>query len=243
MLFVTSWDDGHPCDLRIGRLLDRHGHRGTFFVPGSNSEGRPVLDRASRRALDIDFELGSHTLDHIYLSDLPRAAASSQIEEGKVRLEYELGHAVEGFCYPGGKLDQVIAKQVRQAGFAYARTTENLRTDPGNDRFRMPTTFQFFPHGRAVLTRNLLRHGRLQHRTANWRQALTERDWLTRLRGLALACQARQGVFHLWGHSWEIEQLGLWRELDEFLGWMAALRPEAATVGELARRIAMPAAR
>jgi hypothetical protein len=30
---TTSWDDGHPSDLRVAELLIKHGLRGTFYVP------------------------------------------------------------------------------------------------------------------------------------------------------------------------------------------------------------------
>ena len=32
---------------------------------------------------------------------------------------------------------------------------------------------------------------------------------------------ATGGVFHLWGHSWEIEQFGLWKELETLLKMLA----------------------
>ena len=28
------------------------------------------------------------------------------------------------------------------------------------------------------------------------------------------------GIWHLWGHSWEIDQLGLWDELAEMLDYV-----------------------
>jgi hypothetical protein len=41
------------------------------------------------------------------------------------------------------------------------------------------------------------------------------------------------GVFHLWGHSWEVEQLGLWSELEQILKMAAALGFEARTNSEV----------
>jgi hypothetical protein len=28
------------------------------------------------------------------------------------------------------------------------------------------------------------------------------------------------GIWHLWGHSWEIEELGLWKDLEEMLDYV-----------------------
>jgi hypothetical protein len=33
---TTSWDDGHPSDLRLADLLHKHSLRGTFYVPPEN---------------------------------------------------------------------------------------------------------------------------------------------------------------------------------------------------------------
>ena len=30
---TTSWDDGHPLDLRVAELLAKYGLQGTFYVP------------------------------------------------------------------------------------------------------------------------------------------------------------------------------------------------------------------
>ena len=52
---TTSWDDGHPLDLRLADRLAARGFTGTFYVPRHNREGRPVLSarevRAARRAV------------------------------------------------------------------------------------------------------------------------------------------------------------------------------------------------
>jgi hypothetical protein len=46
---------------------------------------------------------------------------------------------------------------------------------------------------------------------------------------------ARQpdATVHLWGHSWEIERLGLWNELERIFAMLAANRPTALSVAEL----------
>ena len=42
------------------------------------------------------------------------------------------------------------------------------------------------------------------------------------------------GVFHLWGHSWEVEEMGLWRQLEEVLETASAMQFEARTNSQLA---------
>lgn len=36
---TSSWDDGHPLDLRVADLLARCGVKGTYYVPGSGTPG------------------------------------------------------------------------------------------------------------------------------------------------------------------------------------------------------------
>src|SRR5437762_91335 len=102
IVFTTSWDDGHPLDMRVADLLSRYGFAGTFYQPLSNREGLPVMAPSDVRRLSESFEIGSHTIDHCYLDRVDEAEARRQIAGGKDRIEQILGHQVSGFCYPGG---------------------------------------------------------------------------------------------------------------------------------------------
>jgi hypothetical protein len=61
-----------------------------------------------------------------------------------------------------------------------------------------------------------------------------------------MMCRAVEidGVFHLWGHSWEIERFGQWENLDRVLRMMGELSPGALclTNGELVNQTMIPAA-
>lgn len=234
MQFTTSWDDGHPLDERLAGVLARHGFQGTFYVPLRNREGLPTMDAAALRRLAAGFEVGSHTLDHCYANTVSAATWAQQVRDGKAGLEQVLGHRVAGFCYPGGKLAPGAKATVQAAGFDYARTVQNLRLDGGQDRFLMPTTLQMYPHGRGVLVRNWLRGGAWSTRTPAARLALRGGGHAAQLRTLLDAAIARDGVFHLWGHSWELEQHGLWPALGEFLALAARLVPAQARVNNAA---------
>lgn len=229
LLLTTSWDDGHPLDLRVAELLARHGLRGTFYCPLHNGEGRPVLTAAQLRQLDgAGFEIGSHTHDHVYARRVPAPLWQAQVQRGKAALEDRLGHAVAGFCYPGGVFGAAEQTVVKQAGFAYARSTVNLCNDAGSDRFALPTTMQLYPHARGVLWRNLLRHGHWRARWPQLRACLPHATPHDRVAALLVQLQRRGGgVLHLWGHAWEIDALGAWADLDRLLARLADHVPEA----------------
>lgn len=222
MLFTTSWDDGHPDDLRLADMLASHGFVGTFYVPLTNIEGLPVMNAAELRHLaDAGMEIGSHTLDHVYANRVPLADWTRQVNDGRQALEQALGRPVPGFCYPGGKIVRGAPSVVQGAGFGYARTTENLRLDAGEDRFLIPTTLQICRHDRLTMTRNYVRHRRFGMRRQAYFSTLRHPELQARLRGLLHEAQRNDGVFHLWGHSWELEAQDLWGELDAFLRYAA----------------------
>ncbi len=236
-LFTCSIDDGHPADLRMAELLNRHGIAATFYIPVRNREGYKVLPGAEQRQLDQRFELGSHTLDHCFLKSLPADDAHYQIVEGKRRLEDTLGHEVAGFCYPGGKFGERDLQMVKSAGFRYARTTANLHPGPGQDAWRMPTTCQFYPHARNVYVRNFASQGEWGERRALLRLALKHEDWLDRIHAMFDHVCQNEGVFHLWAHSRDIDQLQAWDQLSSFLAHVAGRLPPAQRVenGQLAQ--------
>ena len=83
-LATTSWDDGHPSDLRVvAALLEKHGLSGTFYIPCTNSEGRPVMRAAEIAELGRQFEIRGHTRDHVILTDLAPRLTADQILTNK----------------------------------------------------------------------------------------------------------------------------------------------------------------
>ncbi len=216
-IFSLSVDDGHPLDMRMADLLRKRGMTATFHVPVRNSEGPPVLSVPQLRDLAQDFEIGSHTLEHRYLARLEMHEALRQISEGKRVLQDRLGKSVQGFCYPGGKYRAIHCGMVQAAGFRYARTTQSLRLDVGNQPMEVPTTLQFYPHPRSVLIRNFISQLHWRERWFVLELLLQEEHWLDRLRRLFALVVRRGGIFHLWCHSLDIDRLGLWQELDRFL--------------------------
>jgi peptidoglycan/xylan/chitin deacetylase (PgdA/CDA1 family) len=225
VIFTFSIDDGHPLDMKMAEMLERHGLKATFFIPVRNQEGQPVLDKQALRQLASRFEIGSHTRDHCFLKDVDIAESHHQITEGKKQLEDLLGAPVEGFCYPGGKYRRADAAMVQSAGFRYARTTMNLCFDTGDNPYEMPTTFQFYPHERSVYLRNFARGGHWGQRREALRLALQNKDWIGRLRALFHHACDHGGVFHLWAHSNDIDALQAWDQLDTFLAEVASNVP------------------
>lgn len=226
-VFSCSLDDGHPSDMKAVELLRKRGMNATFYIPIKNREEVKVLSESEIRQIGNEFEIGSHTYDHCYLKNLPLKDAHYQVVEGKKQLEDILGRQVTGFCYPGGKYRHEHADLVQSAGFQHARTTMNLCFDTGKRPFEMPTTFQFYPHDRDVYLRNFVKGGNWLKRYEGLRLALKYENWIDRLYALFEHASQHGDVFHLWGHSKDMDELDAWQEFDQFLAYVAtSVAPE-----------------
>src|SRR5262249_32360232 len=85
---------------------------------------------------------------------------------------------------------------------------------PGIERFQVPTTLQFFAHSKSVYLRNFVSQGPSFVRFATLAAVLASEQLVTRTLQVADVCMRFGGHFHLWGHSWELDDHGLWGELD-----------------------------
>ena len=217
LILTTSWDDGHPLDEKLADLLDRHGVAATFYVPGRNQEGLPVLTAKARRQIDENFEVGSHTLDHVPLDGSDADLIRRQVTDGKRALEDQLGHEVSAFCYPGGRNTALSRETVRQAGFRFARTTADFNVKPGRNPYLMPVSVQFKPRNLGSFLFNFLKWGNWQHRRQIMLAGVQNKGVLNQADAMFEAASRQDGVFHLWGHSWEIEACDGWDALDQFL--------------------------
>jgi hypothetical protein len=134
---------------------------------------------------------------------------------------------------------------VRQAGYLGLRSAElgSLEFPRRDDALLvMPTTVQAYPHARGLdFVRNAVKRAALGNL---WRFVVHGRstEWDGLSRRLLQQTLAQGGVFHLWGHSWELGEHEQWRRLDAVLGAMAEVAHRAPPMsngqicrGELAR--------
>jgi peptidoglycan-N-acetylglucosamine deacetylase len=226
----TSWDDGHPLDLRIAELLTKHGLTGTFYVPRSSQT--PVMNSGQIQELSRAFEIGAHTLDHVRIDRAPDAEARRQIFGARQWVEQITGQGCEVFCFPQGKFKARHLRFVRDAGFRAARTVELLSiAEPRSaDGLQMiPTTVQAFPHRFSVYAKNAAK--RLAATPfLNLAPAASSKNWVALAKKMLCRVIERGGVFHLWGHSWEIEEQQQWEELEELMQAMSLCRERCTVV-------------
>jgi peptidoglycan/xylan/chitin deacetylase (PgdA/CDA1 family) len=214
---TTSWDDGHVLDFAVANLLDRYGLPGTFYIAPRNRELPPAERLADRdiSALGERFEIGGHTLRHRRLSTISDREAREEIVAGKEYLEECVGRALSAFCYPGGAYSPRHRTMVAESGFSLARTIERHRTEPPTELFDVATTFHAYRHlrdGAPAFAMADHRPRRAIEYFVNW--DLWAIDLFERVR-------SEGGVFHLWGHSWEISARADWKRLEKVLAHIA----------------------
>lgn len=232
LVVTTSWDDGYPADMRVAEVLSKHGARGTFYVPNRNSEGRPVMSEGDLKTLAASFEIGGHGLDHVVLTRLPLGEARRQIEGNKAWIEDLTGRAAPCFCYIRGRYNAAIKGLVRDAGYRYARTVASFAARVGDGALEVPTTLQLFPHAKLTYAKMLRRSGVSFASMRLFGAALAESDLERRIERIADLSEGLGGYFHLWGHSWELQELDLLGVLDRALGRLAARSVRFATNAE-----------
>jgi L-malate glycosyltransferase len=222
VLMTSSWDDGDPLDLRVAELLAKYGLTGTFYVPRSGQ--RAVMHASEIRELSKTFEIGGHTLDHVAIDRLSDGDTRVQLSASREWIEQLTGKDCRVFCFPGGKFRNEQLPLVCEAGYRAARTVELLSTrcpQSVHGLLLIPTTVQVFPHGPSAYAKNALKRfsASLMFRPG---RLLLARDWAALAKELFFRTMERGGVFHLWGHSWEIEEYGQWQALEDFLAIAAA---------------------
>lgn len=229
-VMTTSWDDGNPLDLRIAELLSKYGLAGTFYVPFET--GHPILSPVQVRNLAAVFEVGAHTVHHVELPDVPDSVAEGEIRDSKRQVEGVTGRNCETFCFPKGRFSKRHLPMLRDAGFRGARTVELLslkRPVSIGGLAVIPTTVQAYPHETFGYLRNSVRRGKLAN-SLHFLRSCEKGTWESlAVQALTKACEDG-GIFHLWGHSWEIEAAGQWATLERVLALMGQFRPLAACV-------------
>lgn len=218
MLVSLSFDDAHPNDLRLARLLKKRGLKATFYAPLANAEG-PVLAPKRLGALaQLGMEVGSHGLSHRRLHRLGELEARRELFLSKQRLEAALDAPVRGFCFPGGEYHRRLPLWAAQEGYDYCRSTRMFRSGRMLAGNLLHSSLQWWPH-------SLLRYARHWLRRPGLRSALELASASGGLeqgaRRAFQRCQRLGLPFHLWGHSYEFQAPEDWARLEAFLEFIA----------------------
>ncbi|MBI5469855.1 polysaccharide deacetylase family protein [Candidatus Kaiserbacteria bacterium] len=215
LTITTSWDDGDVLDKRIAALLEKHGMTGTFYIP-HDYWGKRLSDDAIR-TLGNRHEVGAHTFTHADLSAISLDKSKEEIEGSKRWLEDVCGKKIDVFCYPKGRYTPAVRDLVQGAGYKGARTTKQFSLERG-PAFEMETTVHVYPFPLRPDAGFRKMFMPFQEKYAGFRSLGASIfdcwSWESVTVAAFDAALEKGGVFHLWGHSWEVEKYHMWESLE-----------------------------
>lgn len=134
-----SFDDGYASQYDVARpILNAAGIKGTFYIVSGFLDGSDpfYMDTTQMLAMNADgHEIGSHTRNHEFLSQLTTAQMQSEIAGAKADLLALGATPVDTLAYPYGDYSAAVVDEVKAAGYAGARSVNSGYNDKLADRY------------------------------------------------------------------------------------------------------------
>lgn len=135
---VISFDDGFLNTLQYGlEALQQTGFQAIQYIIAGAIGGRNEWDIRNGEAPEMLMDknqirewlaggqhIGSHSLGHVRLTEIPLAQAREEIIASKKQLEDSFGVPIRHFCYPYGAWSPEIRDLVMEAGYTTACTVD-----------------------------------------------------------------------------------------------------------------------
>lgn len=231
MIVLASWDDGSIEDLRVAELMQKYNIPCIFYwsvftdiktkvavkstrgkiknskskvkkeyqekkvkIANNFSKIKDFLSEGDRQKIAKDFEVGSHTLYHNFLTFISEEKAKTEISESKIIFQKKYNQKIDSFCYPRGYYNDSIKNMVKNAGYKTARATLIGNTSLPKDNYCITATAHVGIQ-------------RVEYEGTPWLQYCFDK----------LKEAEKNGYYHIFGHSWEIQKNNAWGDLEILL--------------------------
>lgn len=218
---TISWDDGSIEDVRLVALLNRLGIKGTFSIaPGLLHQERRLStwgevwkDRYRRPGFPLGF-LAKNEIAQVYRGHEVAAHTMNHPDLTRLSFEQILEEARSCKAY----LESVLGYPV--VGFVYPHGRYNrVAKDAVRQAGFLYARTTSAPRGWGVPSDLMALHP-----IGNWRY-VSKKTFLKVYRA--------RGVFHIYGHGYEMRRNSDWTRLRTMLGWMAGSGCWCATLGDI----------
>jgi len=215
VIITTSWDDGHKLDLKLAQLLKKYNLKGTFYISPSNREWRKndLLTDKEVNDLSSEFEIGSHTMTHKRLTKIGEKEVRSELVNSKIYLEKITKKKIISFCYPYGDFNNNIKKLVKDSGYSIARTVNRHSFILPADPYAAATSIHTYNQKSDIFKI-------LFFTQFNLIEFIRCMDWEYLAKKMFDTIYKNGGVYHIWGHSKEIEDRNEWDKLERVLKYI-----------------------
>jgi hypothetical protein len=220
MIITTSWDDGHPLDIKVLELIEKYNLKATFYVPLSNPEN-PVMGQSMLQEISTFQEIGGHTVSHVRLNSQSDRDAEYEITQCKIILEDIIGRPITAFCFPGGKFTNRDVLLIKKAGYLFGRTAKLLANSKPQFNL-LNTSIQIYNHSSATLLYHCMKNLNALPIQKNSFFFPFNKNFLKLAEYNILQNIDSDCVFHIWGHSWEIDRYNLWKQLEDLFKLIAS---------------------
>jgi peptidoglycan-N-acetylglucosamine deacetylase len=218
ILFTTSWDDGHPLDIKVAATLEEFGFVGTFYA-STGPDGRRLISDDDLARIGKRHELGIHGRTHAIFPELRDTQLVEEIHWAAAELS-RFGTVGRVVAPPRGKIDAPSRRSLARLG--YVVRTGAIVAGLGDPDDIFEPTFQLYPHAWQTILRNYAYRRRAPRPTLLLAiaRAASPRD---RFRDMLLASRRGGACLHVWGHASDLERLDLWETLRDVLRTAADL--------------------
>jgi peptidoglycan/xylan/chitin deacetylase (PgdA/CDA1 family) len=147
---AITFDDGILSDYTHAMpILLRHGFKATFFVTVNRIGTDKYVNWGQLKEMaDSGMSIQSHSMNHVFLSDLNDDLLAQELGQSKKYIEQMLDRPVEYISLPGGFTSRRVIKAAMAAGYKGV-----VSSCPGLNRFARRETSPTFLN-RFVITRN-----------------------------------------------------------------------------------------
>lgn len=229
-ILTTSWDDGHSKNLKLVEVLNKYKLRGTFYVDKKDRDNGYNQSEDEIIEISLTQEIGAHSLTHPDLTKIDLNQIKREIFGSKEWLENLISKPVRVFAYPFGFYNEEIKKTLKEAGFIGARTVKSFNCQFPKDFFAWNPTIHIYPYPfrkRDAKTFHWSFHllDPLQRNFfgfIKWRLPFTAySSWFNLARATFDSVCENGGIWHLWGHCFEIEKYNMWQDLEKIFEYVA----------------------
>lgn len=122
---VLTFDDGYQDAYDSAfPILKKYQMKGMFYliVNKIGTPGYLTWDEIIQMQIE-GMSFGSHTLTHPDLRNLSKMSLHKELEESKKTVEQKLGKEITDFCFPSGKYNEAVLKELQEDNYQTAVTT------------------------------------------------------------------------------------------------------------------------